>query len=523
MTQALEDTLIGRDVGDGFVITRLLGEGGMGGVYLAENRALGKKIGFKVLLPEFSEHPQMVARFIDEARAACATPHPNIIDVLGNGRLEDGRHYFKMEFLEGKDLGAYCKEWGPLATDTALQILAQVCAALDAVHRKGIVHRDLKPANIFVSPTDENLLRTKLLDFGIAKLSGAEIGGSVKTGSKFRAGTPGYWSPEQARATRDVDHRADIFALGVITYEMLTGMLPETVHPPDPRSYRPDLNEGWVRAVEAAMALDPGHRPATIREFVQQLIDATENGAELAEKAAPSLYVKSTPDDMTMKQPGSGSVTPVVGAPSTAPPVFTQPQPTTLGGAAAESVSARAESSAPWARWALVGGLVATLGVAGLLIGLRNGSEAEDVHAQSTRDARVGRQVDASVPTPVEIAVTSEPSGAAVFIEGNAKPEGVTPFSLRETEGVRLRLRAKLDGHKDAAREFPVAIENRSVHLVLQAIPTTASSSTAPRTEEPRPAKKRTKKRRKAPAKMVKPASPKPEPPAFPTHGVGGN
>jgi len=212
-----------------YEVQRLIGEGGMGAVYIAQHTLIGRKAAIKVLRREFSEDAGLVSRFMNEARAAAAIGHPNIVDVVDVGNLPDGTPYMMMEFLVGEDLSKLLARSGPLPVEVALPLALQAGSAIGAAHEKGIVHRDLKPENLFLvpDPTAPGQRRVKVLDFGIAKLRGDFSGGSVKTKTGSLLGTPQYMSPEQCRGIPDdIDHRSDIYSFGIILYEMLCGSPP---------------------------------------------------------------------------------------------------------------------------------------------------------------------------------------------------------------------------------------------------------------------------------------------------------
>jgi serine/threonine-protein kinase len=202
-----------------------LGEGGMASVYAAIHPLIGKKAAIKVMSPILSADSGAVARFALEARAVNRIGHPNIVDVFSFGRLPDGRSYFVMEWLQGETL--YERMWhqhGPLPLNDVINIIDQICDALEATHENGIIHRDLKPANVFLCPVKGRQDLVKLLDFGVAKLAHQEM--SPKwTSQGCVVGTPEYISPEQARG-KDVDGRTDLYALGVMAYEMILGRQP---------------------------------------------------------------------------------------------------------------------------------------------------------------------------------------------------------------------------------------------------------------------------------------------------------
>jgi eukaryotic-like serine/threonine-protein kinase len=208
-----------------YCIEQKLGDGGMATVYGATHPLIGKKAAIKVMSPTLSADAGAVARFALEARAVNRIGHPNIVDVFSFGRLPDGRSYFVMEWLQGETL--YERMWkqhGPLPLPDVLNILDQICDALEATHEKGIIHRDLKPANVFLCPVRGRPDEVKLLDFGVAKLAERDASPGW-TSQGCVVGTPEYISPEQARG-KDVDPRTDLYALGVIAYEMVLGRQP---------------------------------------------------------------------------------------------------------------------------------------------------------------------------------------------------------------------------------------------------------------------------------------------------------
>ena len=221
--------MIGRHLNN-YEVVSLLGEGGMGTVYLALHPIMGRKAAVKVLKPELAKDQSLVTRFFNEARAANAIRHPNIIDIIDVGMLpEDNVPYMLMEFLEGESLASRLDRSRPLDAEQAVEIGFQTASALAAAHSKGIVHRDLKPDNLFLVP-DEMVgsgERVKVLDFGIAKLRDDLRGSSMKTRTGAIMGTAAYMSPEQCQGLIEkIDHRTDIYALGIILYEMVCGAPP---------------------------------------------------------------------------------------------------------------------------------------------------------------------------------------------------------------------------------------------------------------------------------------------------------
>ncbi len=297
------DRLLGLPLFGGYVITRKIGTGGMGAVYLVENAELGKKLAIKVLLPDRSTSPTATSRFLAEARGASAINHRNIITIIDASELPDGRHYILMEHLEGTTLRRYARGLGPMPVDVTLAILAQVCSGLQAAHDRGIIHRDLKPSNIFVTPQPDNPYFTKILDFGIAKLEDPALAGEIQTKSQTVAGTPNYMSPEQARALRDVDHRSDIYSVGVMAYELLTGRLPykaksvgdlvyqqSSTTPVRISELRKDIPRAWDEIIHSAIQLEPANRPSSAQELARLLMEATPRGEAIARATASLLF-----------------------------------------------------------------------------------------------------------------------------------------------------------------------------------------------------------------------------------------
>jgi serine/threonine protein kinase len=285
--------MIGTQVGQ-FVIQRLLGTGGMGTVYLAEHALLKTPRAVKVLLPEWTKSKIIVQRFVNEARAAAAIRHRNIIVVHDVGQLPSGQWFIVLDYVEGQTLEQFIRRSGPIPPDRIVHIASEIANGLQAAHDHQIVHRDLKPDNIYLSARDGDEYRATILDFGVARL-GAERAGLVTcTGTVI--GTPAFMAPEQLRGEK-VGPAADIFALGVIAYQMTTGgwlpyqdaspthayyaLTPAEIYhrqmsgpPVDPRRHAPNTGEAWVRALGAALAVDPARRPPTAGAFARLLAEA---------------------------------------------------------------------------------------------------------------------------------------------------------------------------------------------------------------------------------------------------------
>jgi len=242
----------GRVLDGRYRVLKKLARGGMGTVYLGEHALVGRKVAIKVLHAELGTDEEMVSRFYREARAAAAIGHRNIIDVLDVGATPEGDPYLVMEYLEGESLGALLQRSGRLDLATIAEILGPVLRALQAAHDAGIVHRDLKPENIFLAYPKDGPPVVKVIDFGISKVK--EIGKTQLTQSGAMIGTPAYMAPEQARGDTALDHRADIYSVGVIFYELLTGR-------------RPFQGENHMALLAAILTTDPS-RPSDVVEGV---------------------------------------------------------------------------------------------------------------------------------------------------------------------------------------------------------------------------------------------------------------
>jgi serine/threonine-protein kinase len=310
------DPLLGQTLAGRYVIVRKLGEGGMGAVYLATHTLLEKQVALKVLHNEFARKPDLVERFMQEAKAASRIRHENVIDISDFGATPEGLVFFAMELLQGHDLHeevARARLAGQLLPfERSKKIFLQICAALSAAHAKGIVHRDLKPENVYLVDFLGDPDFVKLLDFGIAKLT--EVNDNerklTKTGMLF--GTPEYMSPEQARGEH-VDHRVDVYAMGCILFQLVTGRVPFeaenfmgvlSLHLTEPPPSIPEAvfdRIGAPRAladvIERALAKDRGQRWQTIDELANAVRavcgDAAVNrgatGMVATQQRAPSV------------------------------------------------------------------------------------------------------------------------------------------------------------------------------------------------------------------------------------------
>ncbi len=477
-SQGAADPLINATIGN-YKVTRKIGEGGMGSVYLAEHPLIGKKVALKVLHPEFASNQDVVTRFFNEAKAVNDIDHPNIVDIIDYGTIPSptgNMVYFIMEHLDGHPLENVIAEQAPLSPERSLHICAQVADALAASHRANIVHRDLKPDNIILVKHRSTNDFVKLLDFGIAKLTGDQPGSS-RTRTGIVMGTPSYMSPEQCEGRGNIDHRTDIYALGVVLYQMITGRVPFegqgygevlvqhlTQAPAPPSTIRGVIPPHVEAVCMKALEKSPAARYQSMEDFIAALTDPVgfveANGglagfysANLGSPVLPPSTRAPTHGGQVPLTPAPGSLTPVNAASTQFPSGIHQPKskmPLFIGG-----------------------GVVVAAGIAAALM-LGGGGDAKK---QEVAEAPVQPAVEAQEPaakveaepvqpvqpevTPpeteaqpevkavsVSAAITSAPKGAEIWVNGNF--EGKTPAKLRyESDELPLEIVLKKSGYED--------------------------------------------------------------------------
>jgi eukaryotic-like serine/threonine-protein kinase len=480
--------MIGSTVGT-YRITGVIGVGGMGTVYSAEHTLLGRPAAVKILLPEYSKDPAVVTRLFNEARATTASRHPGIIEIFDFGWHVDGTAYIVMEHLVGESLAARLRR-GRMPLEQVFSIGRQIANALTAAHQNGIVHRDLKPDNVYLVPDPEvaDRERVKLLDFGIAKLQHAGVDQQTRLGAVI--GTPTYMAPEQCRGVA-IDHRADLYSLGCILFELLGGRPPFVgegmgdvlgahIHVPAPpiASLVPDVPPAVAALVDRLLLKDPAQRIQTAAEVTHQI-----------DSIIGAPWHSSAPRTST----------PNVAAPPLAP--------TTLSGAAGAYGRSGAPSRSRLPIWLAVAGGVVGVGIAIMLattsekhertsdtqstptgsssvgtmsvVSIDAGAAAVTADAASavttsvttsvTPDAAVAGAPTLDARETVEIKLASVPPGAQVVVKGEVL--GVTPRTIelpasRATETITFRLAGYRDAHLqlrlDASVEKTVKLHEKS-------------------------------------------------------------
>jgi serine/threonine protein kinase len=275
----------GEVVGGKFVIERVLGVGGMGVVVAAHHNHLDKTVAIKFLRRDAAKDELAVHRFLREARAVTVLQSEHVVRVMDAGRLDDGLPYLVMEYLSGQDLDQVLAQRGQLPLEEAVEYLLQSMEAVADAHAAGIVHRDLKPSNLFLTARADGSALVKVLDFGISKAFDATGANQVSlTATSMTLGSPLYMSPEQVRSSKTVDSRTDVWALGIIAYELLAGVQPfeaETVtglcakivadEPPPLRSIRPDVAPAFEAVILRCLEKNPAARYQTVMDLAAAL------------------------------------------------------------------------------------------------------------------------------------------------------------------------------------------------------------------------------------------------------------
>ncbi len=402
--RSAEDPLIGEKLGE-YVVLAAMSRGGMGMVYRGEQPVIGKPVAIKVLLPHVAHDPEQVQRLLAEARAVNAIRHPNIVDIFSFGQLVDGRHYFVMELLDGEPLNEALHRNGPYTPHQTITLLSQALAALDAAHAAGIIHRDLKPENMFLTTLPDGTWRVKLLDFGIAKVSGGRSG----TSPNLVMGTPGYMAPEQLRG-ENVVPQTDLFAIGVIAYKLLTGrdafegetltdLMERTLvdAPPPITQFAPATPPALQRLILQLLEKEPDQRPATAAAVRVELVRiARDLGGTMSNIAVPTGALSGS----RIAQPAATKFVDRAQLPKPEPQATLVVQPNESV-AAPEAPSRRGPGKALYAAGAV---LVAVLVAGGVWL-----AGSDDAAAQTDAQVVPPQPLTSAPPQPVVVAPPVEP------------------------------------------------------------------------------------------------------------------
>jgi eukaryotic-like serine/threonine-protein kinase len=425
---------VGQTIGN-YKITAKLGEGGMGVVYLAEHPVIGRKVALKAIHPELSRNPEVVSRFMTEAKSVNQIGNEHIVDVSDFGNTPEGEFYFIMEFLQGESVADRLRRERLFDTNRALQIAAQVADALYASHSQGIIHRDLKPENIFLITRGQNRDFVKVLDFGLAKLTLGEEKVSHKTRTGSVMGTPYYMAPEQCEGKAGVDYRADIYSLGVILFEMMTGSVPFggegygeiivkhlTQQPPPPRALNPAVSPAQEAVVMRALAKAREARFNSMEEFRTAML----NPEEFARGRTTAVAV-ATPAAAPAGSPaGEAGPTRRLSPPGTD---TSGPRRVPVPSTFRHGIGELLDEEPPPARsrkGLVVGGLLAAaVAAVGAVVYVKRQSSNE--LAQQAAVAAKAAEA-AAVPRKVRISFSSIPEGATVTLKDTGEVLGATPL-----------------------------------------------------------------------------------------------
>ena len=428
---------IGREIGGKYRVVKLVGRGGMGAVYEAENIALGKSVALKFIDVESAKNADGIQRFIREARAASTIESAHIIQVFDVGELEDGRPYIVMELLRGENLGERLHRLGRLSVAEALHIGVQVLHGLRRAHDAGIIHRDLKPENVFLVETDDDPMFAKIVDFGISKITrqSKTLEPGTLTQEGVVLGTPFYMAPEQAQALPDLDGRADLWSLGAILYECLAGQRPFTgdtyeqviiaictKSAEDLRRLAPDVPPPVVDAIMQALTRDREDRFTSAKAFLGAL---HASAPELVRAALPSY------DLTTDRRAISGKSDHPSGPRTGVSWSSAGERPADVATAAPE------QSQKKHVKLAVVGGTTALLAFAltvGVISRLRPPTEASN----ATPNNIVPSNVAPSAALAASVRIESNVPNAIVVVDGTANPDGLLLGMPGETHEVRV-------------------------------------------------------------------------------------
>jgi serine/threonine-protein kinase len=470
-----------------YEVLRVLGVGGMGVVVSAKHMQLGQRVAIKFMRAEAARDANAATRFLREAQAAVALSSEHVAKVLDVGTLESGAPYMVMEFLAGVDLSAVVERSGPMPIADALSALLQACEAIAEAHSLGMVHRDLKPANLFVSKRADGTSIVKVLDFGISKTLALQSSGGGLTASGSLVGSPAYMSPEQVRAPKEVDARSDVWALGVILYELLAGKSPfeadtlgETLArivadaPAPIRNVRPEIPEGLARAIAQCLERNVGRRFQSVADLASALLPFAPPEATLSvERVLRIARAAKGPALETATFSGAsalGAATPsgreetLTSGQLPAPALGTASSWQHPSGATSRSAGVRRN------RVALVGsGLVLLAGIGVGIYALGGRSQTKDAASAASGGATTVAP-SPPAPKPVEPAVSAEPVAAVAEPEPTAAPPVSAPRAAASSANSKPPLRAPPPNVREAQTRRPPTTKP-------QAAPTTQTQS----------------------------------------------
>jgi serine/threonine-protein kinase len=426
-------------------VERVLGAGGMGVVLAAQHLELGQPVAIKFLNAQYAHHTEVVARFLREARAAAAVRSEHVAKVLDVARTEAGVPYIVMEHLDGADLDQVVRARGPLPVADAVDYLLQACEAVAEAHAARIVHRDLKPGNLFLTRRADGSPLVKVLDFGMSKVvaaEGAPHDGSL-TSPAAMLGSPWYMSPEQVKASKYVDHRTDVWALGVILYRLTTGGQPfeaETLSsclvkivtdpPIPPRARRPDLPEQLQAVILRSLEKDVDRRLQNVAELAWALLPFAPEGSRISVERIVRVLLGSdvlTEKTLPLSAAASAPLPVASAAPAPVPAAPVPPEPST----AATVARAPAPVARPASRWPLAAGAV-LLFLAGIVFVAARISAAS--HVEPSLAASVAPPLaatplsEATAPTPAP--TPAEPPPLPSAAEPAPPPTATSPPAL---------------------------------------------------------------------------------------------
>jgi serine/threonine-protein kinase len=419
-------------------LLRPLGEGGMGSVWVADHLALHTQVVVKFIAKELAGSPEALARFSREAAAASQVKSPHVVQTFDHGVTEGGRPYIVMELLEGRDLATAIGARGRLSPTEVLHVVTHLTRALDRAHARGIVHRDIKPENIFLCETGDNEPFVKLLDFGIAKgVDVPRLDGNTKTGSAV--GTPYYMSPEQLLGAKDVDHRTDIWAVGVVAFEALTGQRP--------------FDADTVGGLAVKVHEEPRPKLSTLRPELGAALDAWFAKAcarSVADRFASAKELADALAEAVKAQPHPASIIPISGAAPRVHDASALAETAMEARASTDAGLERSRASSRGGRGKLLfaaAAVCAVLGVATLTVPrLLKTSLATEPVAPDPRPALAENATPTSTlpltptstPTPTASAsATSTASASATSTAGAVSADGVKTTTARGGRGGR--------------------------------------------------------------------------------------